>query len=195
MDKTRIKDIVGTVGLFAGVIIAVLLFTHFVYSLTLVSGDSMYPTYHDGDLVIVKKLPHEIQRNDIVICKAPTGELLIKRVIGMPGEAVSAEEGVVLLNGLRYEDDPSKEFTEIEGSVEVGEGAYFVLGDNRTNSTDSRKYGCIPQTDINGVVVAIVPKYLPIIIIGTLAAAIFIVPAAKKKPTQTNDNTDKNKPA
>lgn len=182
MDKAKAKEMAGNVGLIVGVVVIVLLFTQFLYSFTLVSGASMHPTYHNGDLVIVKKLPHEVQRNDVVICKAPTGELLIKRVVGMPGEEVSAVEGVLHINGWGYADDPSKEFTEMEGSVEVGEGTYFVLGDNRTNSADSRKYGCIPQSNIKGLVVATVPRYLPIIAVVILATGIFILPAIKKKP-------------
>lgn len=128
-----------------------------------VSGQSMYPTLHNGDHMIMSKLGG-INRFDVVILKAPDEDKeYIKRVIGMPGDTVEVKSGVLYINGKVVEQpfinsDNSKktvfidDFTlkELTGVDKVPEGKYFVMGDNRGVSKDSRMIGFIDASAIEG---------------------------------------------
>ena len=128
-----------------------------------VSGQSMYPTLHNGDHMIMSKLGG-INRFDVVILKAPDEDKeYIKRVIGMPGDTVEVKRGVLYINGKVVEQpfinsDNSKktvfidDFTlkELTGVDKVPEGKYFVMGDNRGVSKDSRMIGFIDASAIEG---------------------------------------------
>lgn len=128
-----------------------------------VSGQSMYPTLHNGDHMIMSKLGG-INRFDVVILKAPDEDKeYIKRVIGMPGDTVEVTSGVLYINGKVVEQpfinsDNSKktvfidDFTlkELTGVDKVPEGKYFVMGDNRGVSKDSRMIGFIDASAIEG---------------------------------------------
>ena len=115
---------------------------------TMVSGDSMYDTLKDNDQLLVEKLSYrfgEPQRFDIVVfLEDPVEEkYFIKRVIGLPGETVQITDGVIYINGVELKEDYGYESIKRPGRaalpVTLGEDEYFVLGDNRNNSTDSRK--------------------------------------------------------
>lgn len=128
-----------------------------------VSGQSMYPTLHNGDHMIMSKLGG-INRFDVVILKAPDEDKeYIKRVIGMPGDTVEVKSGVLYINGKVVEqpfinsDNTKKtvfidDFTlkELTGVDKVPEGKYFVMGDNRGVSKDSRMIGFIDASAIEG---------------------------------------------
>jgi len=128
-----------------------------------VSGQSMYPTLHNGDHMIMSKLGG-INRFDVVILKAPDEEKeYIKRVIGMPGDTVEVKGGVLYINGNQVEqpfinsNSDKKtvyidDFTlkQLTGEEKVPEGKYFVMGDNRGVSKDSRMIGFIDQGSIEG---------------------------------------------
>lgn len=128
-----------------------------------VSGQSMYPTLHNGDHMIMSKLGG-INRFDVVILKAPDEDKeYIKRVIGIPGDTVEVKSGVLYINGKVVEQpfinsDNSKktvfidDFTlkELTGVDKVPEGKYFVMGDNRGVSKDSRMIGFIDASAIEG---------------------------------------------
>ena len=129
-----------------------------------VSGQSMYPTLHNGDHMIMSKLGG-INRFDVVILKAPDEDKeYIKRVIGMPGDTIEVKDGKLYING-QVVDQPfiNKEilvnktvyiddFTlqELTGESKVPEGKYFVMGDNRGVSKDSRMIGFIERSAIEG---------------------------------------------
>lgn len=145
----------------ACVLMAVLYF--FIGRPFTVSGQSMYPTLHNGDHMIMSKLGG-INRFDVVILKAPDEDKeYIKRVIGMPGDTVEVKSGVLYINGKVVEQpfinsDNSKktvfidDFTlkELTGVDKVPEGKYFVMGDNRGVSKDSRMIGFIDASAIEG---------------------------------------------
>ena len=128
-----------------------------------VSGQSMYPTLHNGDHMIMSKLGG-INRFDVVILKAPDEDKeYIKRVIGMPGDTVEVKGGVLYINGKQVEqpfinsNSDKKtvyidDFTlkQLTGEDKVPEGKYFVMGDNRGVSKDSRMIGFIDQASIEG---------------------------------------------
>ena len=129
-----------------------------------VSGASMYPTLHNGDRMVLSKVG-DIHRFDVVILKAPDENVeYIKRVIGMPGDTVEMKSGVLYINGKKV-DQPfintealakqtvfMDDFTleSLTGESKVPEGKYFVLGDNRGVSKDSRMIGFIARSAIEG---------------------------------------------
>ena len=129
-----------------------------------VSGASMYPTLHNGDRMVLSKVG-DIHRFDVVILKAPDENVeYIKRVIGMPGDTVEMKNGVLYINGKKV-DQPFintealakqtvfiDDFTleSLTGESKVPEGKYFVLGDNRGVSKDSRMIGFIDRSAIEG---------------------------------------------
>ena len=129
-----------------------------------VSGASMYPTLHNGDRMVLSKVG-DIHRFDVVILKAPDENVeYIKRVIGMPRDTVEMKSGVLYINGKKV-DQPfintealvkqtvfMDDFTleSLTGESKVPEGKYFVLGDNRGVSKDSRMIGFIDRSAIEG---------------------------------------------
>ncbi|UEA31102.1 signal peptidase I [Granulicatella elegans] len=129
-----------------------------------VIGTSMYPTLHNGDRMVLSKVG-DIHRFDVVILKAPDENVeYIKRVIGMPGDTVEMKSGVLYINGKKV-DQPfintealakqtffNDDFTleSLTGESKVPAGKYFVLGDNRGVSKDSRMIGFIDRSAIEG---------------------------------------------
>ena len=149
MDKVKkfFKENIGYIL----VIILVLLVKAYVVSPIRVNGDSMNNTLYDKDIMILDEISYrfsDIKRFDIVVVKT-RGEYLIKRIIGLPGEKVSYKDNKLYINDKYIKEDFShKETNDFE--VIVPKGKYYVLGDNRTNSTDSRIIGAIPKKNILG---------------------------------------------
>ncbi len=133
------------------IIILVLLIKTYIVSPIKVNGPSMEKTLYDKDIMILDEFSyrlHDIERFDIVVLKAHS-EYLIKRVIGLPGEVIRYENNTLYVNGKKVAENFShEETTDFETKVE--EGCYFVLGDNRVNSTDSRILGSISKENILG---------------------------------------------
>jgi signal peptidase I len=165
--------------LMAVLLCTVLLRTYVVQSFYIPSG-SMLPTLQVGDRIIVDKLSydlHAVHRGDIVVFARPPLEDqeyadLVKRVIGLPGETISSKDGSVYINGKKLNepwlppaeqnqtgplagDDPHPQFN-LPGPVHIPAGEYFVMGDNRTDSEDSRFFGPIPKSLIVGRAVAVI---------------------------------------
>jgi signal peptidase I len=121
------------------------LFITYVGQRTQVVGSSMYDTLEDGDNLIVNKLGyrlHDPERFDIVVFPCE-GEFFIKRIIGLPGESVRIDkEGKIYINEVLLDENYGYETIEDPGraieTLVLGEDEYFVLGDNRNNSRDSR---------------------------------------------------------
>lgn len=139
------------------VIIVAILIKEFIFSPIKVNGTSMYPTLDDGDLMILNEVGYYlngVDRFDIVVVKK-NGERLIKRVIGLPGETVEYKDNELYINGKVIKEDfyhaTTHDFSLEDINVTViPEGFYFVVGDNRTNSLDSRKIGLISKSEIKG---------------------------------------------
>ena len=159
----NLKYLFGALGLVAGVI---LLFG-FVIGIDRVSGNSMYPYLNHGDWIVYYRLSGEIRRDEVIAFEKD-GESVVKRVAGLPGDEVeiSASGGRVVVNGVQVREtyvtlpDTSKEAAgdEMGGPLTVMDGQYFMLGDNRGVSIDSRDrtMGTVPAEDVLGRVVLVV---------------------------------------
>ena len=136
----------------------------FVAEPFVVSGDSMAPTFNDSDYLVVDKLYYRYeppQRNDVVIFRYPLNPQLffIKRIVGLPGETVEVEGGIVSItekDGTRHILDGSHLTTDTDGQppqpiiTTLASDEYFVLGDNRDASSDSRDWGPLQAKYIVG---------------------------------------------
>ncbi len=119
-----------------------------------IEGQSMEPNLHDGEYVLIDKVSyvlHPPQRGDVIVFLRPDEHDFIKRIIGVPGDTVEVRDGRVYVNGQAldepYLNQPTRQNMAV---VKVGPGHYFVLGDNRNNSSDSRSFGAISVQDIVG---------------------------------------------
>jgi len=136
------------------VLIAVLI-NLFLAQATQVHGQSMEPTLHSNQRLVVEKVSyrfHGPRRGDIVVLKSPqSSELLIKRVIGLPGEMVEIRQGQVYINGQKLDEQYLEKPTGGHwGPLIVPPLHVFVLGDNRSFSNDSRAFGMVPVKNIIG---------------------------------------------
>ena len=137
-------------------IVLVLLFKQYYFSPIMVNGESMYGTLHDKDIMILDRVTlrhNDIKRFDIIVIEY-RDKYLIKRVIGLPGEEVEYKDSKLYINGEYIEENFLKEDVitpDYKLSGKVPEDFYFVVGDNRTNSNDSRYLGCFSINKIYGV--------------------------------------------
>ena len=150
----KLKKIFKEYGIYALIIIVVILIKTYVISPIVVSGDSMDSTLKDGDIMLLNKLNYDeskIERFDIVVVKY-NNKHIIKRVIGLPGDEIEYIDNMLYINGKVYTEKFLDEDTKTEDFKvnSIPEGKYFVLGDNREVSLDSRKIGLIKEEDIEG---------------------------------------------
>ena len=155
------REILSTAVYLLIVVALTFLFVQFVGQRTHVNGDSMNVTLEDGDNLIVDKLSYRFKdpkRFDIVVFPYQYQEktYYIKRIIGMPGETVQVIDGMVYIDGEMLDETYGKEIMQYAGvasePMTLGEDEYFVLGDNRNNSSDSRdpSVGNIKEDQIIG---------------------------------------------
>lgn len=128
-----------------------------------VTGNSMLPNFEDGEYILTDKISyhfHQPKRGDIVVFKAPKNQQkdFIKRIVGLPGETIKLEKGKVFINGEKISEvylSPNG-ITLPKSLISEGQEAlvpldeYFVLGDNRQHSSDSRDWGTVPKSSIIG---------------------------------------------
>ena len=133
------------------IILVVVLIKTFVVSPIRVNGASMDPTLNDKDIMLLDEISYrfsDIERFDIVVVKEED-EYLIKRVIGLPGETVEYKNDKLYIDG-KYVKEDFKHKETFDFSTTLGKDEYFIMGDNRTNSTDSRVFGPISRSEIIG---------------------------------------------
>lgn len=147
---------------FALIALAIVIpFRLFVAQPFIVSGASMSPTFETGEYLIVDELTYrfeEPKRGDVIILKKPSGggEYLIKRIVGLPGDTVVIKNGAVTVkskgnpDGEKISEPYVKNKKEENLEIAVGDNEYFVMGDNRPISLDSRYIGAIPKENIVG---------------------------------------------
>ena len=139
------------------------------------NGYSMGTTLPDASYILADRLAYDQkdpQRGDIIIFSFPldTSQDLIKRVIGLPGETIAVQEGVVTINGTPLEESYITELPLYAGTWVVPEGQYFVLGDQRNDSRDSHQWGFLPRENIIAKAVWI---YFPLDHFGRIAEVNF----------------------
>lgn len=122
-----------------------------------VRGASMEPNFENGEYLIVNEIGYRFaqpQRGDVVIFRYPLNpaEHFIKRIVGLPGEIVSVEDGRVLINGVELSESyiPRDVSTHGQTTLTLGADEYYVLGDNRPASSDSRRWGVLRRRFIVG---------------------------------------------
>ena len=125
-----------------------------------VDGFSMRPTLEDGEFVLVSKMSYRfghVDRGDIIVFHFPMNpdEELIKRVIGLPGDHISVQSGILSVNGQVINEPYIASTPSYSGEWDVMDGKLFVLGDNRNNSNDSKDWGLLPLEKVVGKAVVI----------------------------------------
>ncbi|GLC89168.1 signal peptidase I [Lysinibacillus piscis] len=166
MEKQNTKsEMLSYLKIIVVTAIVVLGCKQFLFAPIKVQGASMFPTYHNQDIIIMSKVS-KINRFDQIIFQSPVEDrYYIKRVIGLPGDSVEMKDDILYVNGQAYPEDYvnrqtdnpnqlriTEDFTleQLTNETKVPEGMYFVLGDNRLKSADSRAYGLISEDAILG---------------------------------------------
>lgn len=161
VDLREIKEFITDIGKYIIVAILVLLMFIYIISFQQVIGPSMEPNYNEGEIYLLNKIKFKLtkpKRFEVVVVDTESSKYMIKRIIGLPGETLEYKNNKLYINGEIVEED-----FEISGSTEdfnlekfdsitIPKNKYFVLGDNRINSTDSRKFGFVDIKDIIGKV-------------------------------------------
>lgn len=120
-----------------------------------VSGHSMEPTLGDGQTVFFTRIHFSYDRDEVVFAKMPSGSNYVKRIVAVPGDVVDLRDGVLYVNGVAEERlHHTGETLPQDGIVEypytVPEDCWFLVGDNREGSIDSRSFGALPTSSIKG---------------------------------------------
>ena len=128
-------------------------FSKYFYQLGFVNGISMEPTLKNRQLIIIKNTNANIKKNDIVIIKKKN-KTIIKRIIGMPGDKLEIKDTYLYVNNSKYDNNKIIDSGNLKNTIKLNEDEYFVLGDNRDNSIDSRydEIGLIKKDEIKGIV-------------------------------------------
>ena len=130
------------IPILAAIVIAFLINKFLIYTVYIPS-ESMVPTLNIGDKLMVTRIydTNNIKRGDIDVCYSKElNEVLIKRVIGLPGDHIEIHGGIVNINGEDIKEDYVKNNEEFDGVFDVPENKYFFLGDNRSRSNDARRW-------------------------------------------------------
>lgn len=133
------------------IVLLVILIRTFIITPVRVDGDSMKKTLNDGDILLLYKLG-KIDRFDIIVLNEEN-EKIIKRVIGLPGDTVAIKKNKIYINDEEIEDKYAYGTTSEYAKVTLKEDEYFILGDNRLISKDSRYFGAISEEKIKGKVI------------------------------------------
>lgn len=167
--KDTIIELIEFVAIFAAILVVIRFFVavpHYV------SGISMQPNFHDGDYIITNKLAvtfNQLDRGKVVVVENPrkTEQALIKRIIALPLEKLKISGGKVYINGQQLIEPylaeevitPGGAFIQEDEEITIPQNQYFVMGDNREHSSDSREFGPVTKEEIIGQAFV---RYLPI---------------------------------
>ena len=131
------------------ILLVVILIRTYIITPVIVNGESMSPTLKNNELLLLKKYDKKIERFDIVVFKYNDSRL-IKRVIGLPGDKVEYKDGKLSINNEEMVDPFSNITKDFKYIGVVSENSYFVLGDNRNDSVDSRMIGSVTKDMLLG---------------------------------------------
>jgi signal peptidase I len=158
--STHLIDFIQTLVVFGAIFALIYLFIAQPHK---VSGNSMIPTFHNGDYILTDKISYRIgnpKRGDVIVLKNPNNETqdFIKRILAIPGDTIKIGGGSVYVNGVLL-DEPylpsdvttyASDFLKEDEVLRAGPNQYYVLGDNREHSSDSRSWGPITLEEIIG---------------------------------------------
>ncbi|ANU27226.1 signal peptidase I [Planococcus versutus] len=163
MYKDPVKESISWMRVILLTVMIVLLSRHFLFEPVAVHGESMMPTFEENDKVVLAKI-YSIENFDMIVFTAPNGVNFIKRVIGIPGDIISIQDDQLYINGKAQAEpylDKNYQTAKQMGMLRLTEdmeeftvpaASYFVLGDNRSNSTDSRILGFVSEKTVIGEV-------------------------------------------
>lgn len=135
------------------IIIAVILIRTFIITPVRVDGASMDQTLEDGQILLLYKLANIDYGDIVVLDEEKEGEIIIKRIIGMPNDTIEIKNGVLYINDEEIEEEYAYGQTSDYDKITLGEDEYFILGDNRPISKDSRYFGPVKEEEIIGKVI------------------------------------------
>lgn len=149
------RVVIQTIIEFSTIIILIFLAFQFIWGIGTVDGRSMYPTLHDGDRAVYYRLEKNFQAGDVVVLDRQEDGIFVKRVVAVAGDVVSIQDGILYVNGRECAVESAVGATNaadgnVEYPLQIGEKELFVIGDNRENSEDSRHFGAIKTSDIEG---------------------------------------------
>jgi signal peptidase I len=168
--ERKATEVLGSIGktiyslietILVALVLAIVLYL-FIMTPHEVVGNSMHPTYKNGEMLMANKITYRVsepKRGDVIIFKFSDTQDFIKRIIGVPGDEVMIKDGKIYINNELLDESKYLQSSVItngssylhEGqSITIQENEYFVCGDNRTNSSDSREFGPITQDKIKG---------------------------------------------
>ena len=135
------------------IILVVVLIRTFIITPVTVDGPSMNETLHNGEILFLKKFDKSYDRNDVVVFikRGKQDEKLIKRVLALPGEKIKCVSGIIYVNNEEIDDSHAYGKIADFSEVTLGEDEYFLVGDNREVSYDSRYFGPVKKENIQGV--------------------------------------------
>jgi signal peptidase I len=159
--KSKKRIFLENVLYIASAVVLALLVQKFIIRPFIVNGASMDPTFATGDYLLIDEVSYKLgepERGDVVVFKAPPepDKFFIKRIIGLPGETVIIKGSSVTIKnsenpkGFSLSEDFIVHTSSNDMTIEVPEDQYFVMGDNRSGSFDSRSWGTLPKSDIRG---------------------------------------------
>ena len=157
--KQFLSQLLEIFEVLAVVLFSIFIINHFIAQPFLVQGASMEPNFSSGDYLLVDEATYyfrEPTRGEVVVFKNPNDvrEFYIKRIVGLPGEEIVVSDGNVLVDGEVLDEDYLSDGISVDGRYvfQLGDGEYFVMGDNRPQSFDSRSWGPLGEELIIGVV-------------------------------------------
>lgn len=150
-----VNMLLSSVATFSVAFLVILPIRMFVFQPITMEGASMEPNIKEGQYMFFKEYDKNYQRGEIIVFRYPKNEkqLLLKRIIGLPGEKIEIKDNIIYIDGKVLDESAylSKEIkTESSISMELANNEYFVMGDNRTASSDSRSWGALKKSLIVG---------------------------------------------
>lgn len=157
--RNPVKTAIEWGAIIAGALLAAFLIKTFAIQAFYIPSESMHPTLKKDDRVLVNKIRYKVERGAIIVFDRPANapseggiNHLVKRVIGLPGDTVEGKDGKVFVNGQPLDEPylPEGMISPSFASQVVPPGHYWMMGDNRYSSRDSREFGPIPEDNVVG---------------------------------------------